>query len=198
VLEIRSKLKTARGAYKIEVRGQLRLPFEQRQKSRLHAHLASGEEVALMLPRGEVLRGGDLVTASDGRVIEVIAEAEKVLHIECAGAAELTRAAYHLGNRHVPVQVGEGFLRIGADHVLEEMLKGLGAKVKHMEASFEPEAGAYGAGHRHDEMGHGGKIHEFGEHGHGGAHEHDHDHDHEHCDPPHHPHEHEHKRGHKH
>jgi urease accessory protein len=202
VLEIRSKLKTARGAYKIEVRGQLRLPFEQRQKSRLHAHLASGEEVALMLPRGEVLRGGDLVTASDGRVIEVTAEAEKVLHVECASAAELTRAAYHLGNRHVPVQVGEGFLRIGADHVLEEMLKGLGAKVKHMEAPFEPEAGAYGAGHRHEGMSHGGKIHDFGEHGSGGAHDHEHDHehdhahDHEHGDLPH-PH-HEPKRGHKH
>ena len=200
MLEIRSKLKTARGAYKIEVRGQLRLPFEQRQKSRLHAQLASGEEVALMLPRGEVLRGGDLVTASDGRVIEVIADAEKVLHIECSSAAELTRAAYHLGNRHVPVQVGEGFLRIGADHVLEEMLKGLGAKVKHMEAPFEPEAGAYGGGHRHDEMSHGGKIHEFGEHGHDHAqdndHDHDHDHDPEHCDHP--QHRHEQKRGHKH
>lgn len=198
MLEIKSKLKTARGAYKIEVGGQLRLPFEQRQKSRLHAHLASGEEVALMLPRGEVLRGGDLVTASDGRVIEVVAAPEKVLHIECAGAADLTRAAYHLGNRHVPVQVGEGFLRIGADHVLEEMLKGLGAKVKHMDAPFEPEAGAYGAGHRHEEKGHGGKIHEFGEPGHGGDHDHGHEHDHhhEHGDHPHH--HHEHKRGHKH
>lgn len=195
MLQIKSKLKTARGAYKIEVRGELRLPFELRQKSRLHAHLASGEEVALMLPRGEVLRGGDLVTASDGRVIEVVAETEKVLHIECADTKALARAAYHLGNRHVPVQVGDGFLRIGADHVLEEMLKGQGAKVKHMEAPFEPEAGAYGGGHshssgghRHDEMGHGGKIHEFGEHGHA--------HDHEHCDHP--DHKHEHKRGHKH
>jgi urease accessory protein len=197
MLQIKSKLKAARGAYRIEVRGELRLPFEQRQKSRLHAHLASGEEVALMLPRGEVLRGGDLVTASDGRVIEVVAAPEKVLHVECASAAELTRAAYHLGNRHVPVQVGEGFLRLAEDHVLEEMLKGLGAKVRRMQAPFEPEAGAYagghphsGAGHRHDEMGHGGKIHEFGGHAHDHdhAHEpsHDHDHDPEHCDHPHH------------
>jgi urease accessory protein len=175
MLQIKSKLKAARGAYKIEVRGELRLPFEQRQKSRLHTRLASGEEVALVLPRGEVLRGGDLVTASDGRVIEVVAETEKVLHVECASPKGLARAAYHLGNRHVPVQVGEGFLRIGADHVLEEMLRGLGAKVKPMEAPFEPEAGAYGAGHHHEEKGHGGKIHEHGEHGHDHAHDHDHD-----------------------
>ena len=71
MVEIKSKLKIARSAYKVEVKGQLRLPFESRQKSRLRTKLVSGEEVALMLPRGEVLRGGDLVTASDGRVIEV-------------------------------------------------------------------------------------------------------------------------------
>src|SRR5688572_33175707 len=114
-----------------------------------------------MLPRGEVLRGGDLVTASDGRVIEVVAEPEKVLHVQCSDAAELAKAAYHLGNRHVPVQVGDGFLRLAADHVLEEMLKKIGATVQKMEAPFEPEAGAYAGGHhQHDEMGHGGKIHD--------------------------------------
>ena len=120
-----------------------------------------------MLPRGEILRGGDLVTASDGRVIEVVAEPEKLLHIE---SDSLPKAAYHLGNRHVPVQVGEGFLRIAEDHVLEEMLEKLGAKVSHVEAPFEPEAGAYAGGqHQHDEMGHGGKIHDHHE-----------DHDHKH------------------
>ena len=81
-----------------------------------------------------------------------------------------------------------------AGNAATRRLQGLGAKVKHMEAPFEPEAGAYGAGHRHEEMSHGGKIHEFG--GHGPDHTHDHDHDPEHCDPPH-PH-HEHERGHKH
>jgi len=179
MLEIKAKLKIRRGAYPLEVRGQLRLPFEQRQKSRLRAVLVSGEEVALMLPRGEVLRGGDLVTASDGRIIEVVAETEKLLHVECAGAAELARAAYHLGNRHVPVEVGAGYLRLAADHVLEEMLKGLGAKVTLLDAPFEPEAGAYGAGHRHEEMGHGGKIHEFGDR-HASAQDHPHDHGHSH------------------
>ena len=172
MVEIKARLKVSRSAYKLEVKGRLELPFEARQKSRLRTKLASGEEVALMLPRGEVLRGGDLVTASDGRIIEVVAVPEKLLHIE---TGNLAKAAYHLGNRHVPVQVGEGFLRIAEDHVLEEMLRKLGAKVSHVEAPFEPEAGAYAGGHQHqhDEMGHGGKIHEFGDH-----HDHDHDHDH--------------------
>ena len=194
MLEIKTKLKIPRGAYKVEVKGQLRLPFESRQKSRLRTALVSGEEVALLLPRGEVLRGGDLVTASDGRVVEVIAEPEKLVHVECPTAVELMRAAYHLGNRHIPVQVGDGFLRLAPDHVLEEMLKGLGAKVTHVEAPFEPEAGAYGGGHRHDEMGHGGKIHDHFE-GHEHGHEHGHVHD-EHCGHDHH--HHDHKHGHKH
>lgn len=165
MVEIRAKLKTARQAYGIKVAGRLELPFEERQKSRLRTKLASGEEVALMLPRGEILRGGDLVTASDGRVIEVVSQPEKLLHAECA---DLARIAYHLGNRHVPVEIGNGYVRLAPDHVLEEMLKGLGAKVSAIEAPFEPEAGAYAGGHhQHDEMGHGGKIHD---------HHHDHDH----------------------
>lgn len=180
MLEIKAKLKIRRSAYKLQIRGILKLPFDSRQKSRLHAKLESGEEVALMLPRGEVLRGGDLVTASDGRVIEVVSEPEKLLNMECETPAALAKVAYHLGNRHVPVEVGDGYLRIAADHVLEDMARKLGARVTPLEAPFEPEAGAYGGGHRHDEMGHGGKIHEFG---------HDQEHDHGHCDHDHlHPH----------
>lgn len=182
MLEIRAKLKIPRAAYKLDIRGQLKLPFEARQKSRLRTRLVSGEEVGLMLPRGEVLRGGDLVTASDGRVIEVVAQPEKLLHVE---TKELARVAYHLGNRHVPVQVGGDFLRIADDHVLEEMLKKLGARVSKVEAPFEPEAGAYAGGHQHDEMGHGGKIHDHHQdHGHDHDHDHGHGHDHvhdEHC-----------------
>jgi len=134
---------------------KLVLPFEQRQKSRLRARLENGDEVALILPRGKVLRGGDRVTATDGREVEIVAAPEKLLHIE---STELARLAYHLGNRHVPLQVGQGFLRIAEDHVLEEMARKLGARVSHVEAPFEPEAGAYG--HQHDEMGHGGRIHD--------------------------------------
>ena len=151
MLEIRNKV--SREAHPLEPKGRLELPFDARQKSRLRTHLASGEEAALVLPRGEVLRGGDLVVASDGRVVEVIAAAERVLHVECASATELARCAYHLGNRHVPVEVGEGFLRLAEDHVLEKMLAGLGAKLSHITAPFEPEAGAYhanAAGGHHD------------------------------------------------
>ncbi len=181
MLEIKAKLKIPRTAYKVEVKGRLVLGFDERAKSKLRAKLESGEEVALDLPRGEVLRGGDLVAASDGRVVEVVSRPENLLHIE---TAELARVAYHLGNRHVPVQVGKDFLRIAADHVLEDMVKKLGAKVSSVEAPFEPESGAYAGGHRHDEMGHGGKIHEFGKQ------EHVHDehcgHDHHHGHPHHH------------
>src|SRR5258708_40151181 len=105
MVEIKAKLKTKAAAYGVKVAGKLELPFESRQKSRLRTRLVSGEEVALLLPRGEILRGGDLVTASDGRVIEIVSQAEKLLHVE---TRDLARAAYHLGNRHVPIQVGEG------------------------------------------------------------------------------------------
>jgi len=206
MIEIRKKLKITRGAYAVEVKGQLRLPFDSRQKSRLRAALVSGEEVGLDLPRGDLLRGGDLLVASDGRVIEVVAQPEKVLHITCADAQALARAAYHLGNRHVPVEVGEDYLRIASDHVLAQLLDGLGATVEELDAPFEPEAGAYGEGHAHgggghDDLGHGGKIHEYGaahEHAHAHqGHEHrDHEHtDHEHCD---HEHDHKHDHGHHH
>ncbi len=172
MIEIKHKLKIVRGAYKIEIKGQLQLPFEVRQKSRFKATLVSGEEVGVMLPRGEILRGGDLVTTSDGRIIEVIAQPEKVLHVEGATPDALAKIAYHLGNRHVPVEIGDGYLRLGDDHVLERMLEGLGAKASRMTAPFEPEAGAYGGvGHEHGTA----KIHDH----------HDHSHEHEHCDHDH-------------
>ena len=139
---VRERLEAGAG----EAAGRLSLPFEYRQRSRQRATLDSGEEIGLVLPRGLVLRGGDRVLASDGRVFEVAAAAEKLAHIEAAG---LARIAYHLGNRHVPVQVGDGFLRIAQDHVLEDMVRHLGATVTHLEAPFEPEAGAY-QGHDHE------------------------------------------------
>jgi urease accessory protein len=120
--------------------GRVSLAFEYRQRSRQRAKLDSGEEIGMVMPRGQILRGGDRVLASDGRVFEVVSAPEKLLHIE---GRSLARIAYHLGNRHVPVQVGDGFLRIVQDHVLEQMLHGLGARVSYVEAPFEPEGGAY-------------------------------------------------------
>jgi urease accessory protein len=163
MLELQTKLKVKRNAHAAEVRDQLRLPFDARQKTRLRTHLVSGEEVAVMLPRGDILRGGDLLTASDGRIVEVIAEPERVLHITCATTQALMRAAYHLGNRHVAVEVGNAYLRIAVDHVLEDMLTGLGAAVTIIEAPFEPESGAYSGSHTHESAGQGGRIHQYGE-----------------------------------
>jgi urease accessory protein len=171
MLEIKTKLKVRRDVYKIEVRDQLILPFELRQKSRLRTRLASGDEVGVLLQGGEILRGGDLLVASDGRVVEVVAQDEQVLQANCDSPFELARAAYHLGNRHVALQIGEGWLRITDDHVLRQMLEGLGLAVVALNAPFEPESGAYG-GHAHDDSHHhlddvppthGGVIHQFGE-----------------------------------
>jgi urease accessory protein len=146
--------------------GELVLPFDLRMRSRLRTRLASGEEAVLRTERGAVLRGGEYLKSEDGRVVRIAAAAEKVMHVVCADQFELTRAAYHLGNRHVAVQIGAGYLRIAADHVLAEMLLGLGAAVEEIEAPFEPESGAYGGGHaHHDEAGHGGKIHRYTESG---------------------------------
>src|SRR5262245_57248421 len=125
MIEIKTKI-TADEARRHAAQAQLKLPFDLRQKSRLRTRLVSGEDAWLLLARGDILRGGDMLLASDGRFVEVVSDAEDVLHVTCANATALARAAYHLGNRHVPVQVGDGFLRIAADHVLAEMLKGLG------------------------------------------------------------------------
>jgi len=134
---------------------KITLTYEQRLKSRLRLRLESGDEIAISRPRGSVLRSGDQVQTASGASIEIVSAPEKLLHIE---ADSLARVAYHLGNRHVAVQVGEGFLRIAEDHVLETMVLALGARVTHVEAPFEPESGAYS--HQHDEMGHGGRIHD--------------------------------------
>jgi urease accessory protein len=128
----------------------LELPFEQRSRSRFRARLSTGDEVGVKLNRGQILRGGDLLLASDGRVIEVRAAAETVSTVHSSETRELARAAYHLGNRHIALQVGAGWLRYVHDHVLDELVQGLGLAVQVEQAPFEPEGGAYhseGAAH---------------------------------------------------
>src|SRR6202795_493357 len=115
---------TKRCAPRSEYDGELVLPFELRQKSRLRTTLASGEEVGLFLERGDVLRGGDFLLAEDGRVIRVVAKPEPVLDILCRSSEALARTAYHLGNRHVWLQIGADWLRIADDHVLRQMVEG--------------------------------------------------------------------------
>ena len=154
----------ARAAAAAAASERLLLPFESRCKSRLRTRLESGEEAGLFLERGTVLRGGDKLLAKDGRVVEVAAAAEPLLEVRCADPLLLARAAYHLGNRHVPLQLAPGLLRLGLDHVLAEMLKGLGLAAEEVAAPFEPEAGAYGGhghhGHSADGEGRGPRIHD--------------------------------------
>jgi urease accessory protein len=160
MIEIKTKIA---GGGNVPAAEQLALPFELRQKRWLRTQLVSGEEVSLRLPRGALLCGGDLLAASDGRVIEVIAVPENVVHVECATPDELARVAYHLGNRHVPVEIGAGFLRLQENRVLEDMVRGLGAQLTRIEAPFEPEVGAYGGGQSEQgsAIAGGAKIHEY-------------------------------------
>ncbi len=122
---------------------RLVLPFTERSKSRLRAVLDNGEEVGLFLERGSVLRHGDLLLADDGRVVAVEAAPESVSMVRTDDPLLLARACYHLGNRHVALQIGPGWLRYCHDHVLDDMLRGLGLAVHVDHAPFEPEGGAY-------------------------------------------------------
>ncbi|MES2128484.1 MAG: urease accessory protein UreE [Pseudomonadota bacterium] len=128
---------------------QLVLPYELREKCRLRAQLASGEEVAVFTQRGTVLRDGDLLTGESGQVVQVVAAPEPTYRVACTHAHMLLRCAFHLGNRHTQAQLGDGFLRIRVDPVLREMLLGLGASVEAEFAPFEPESGAYAVPHTH-------------------------------------------------
>jgi urease accessory protein len=133
-----------------QVHGTLVLPWEGRERCRMRATLASGEDVALFLPRGAPLRHGDLLRGDDGRVVRVVAAPEPTYAVRCANALVLARCAYHLGHRHTQLQVCKWGLRMRADPLLREMVLGLGAKVEDELASFEPDAGApSGAAHSH-------------------------------------------------
>jgi len=130
------------------VNDTIELPFVLRQKSRLRVTTTKGDDAALYLDRGIILRGGDLVESENGLVLQIIAAQEPVYDVHAQTPQALMCAAYHLGNRHVPLQVGDGWLRLEQDHVLKEMLVGLGMTITEKQAPFEPEAGAYGGGHR--------------------------------------------------
>lgn len=160
---------------------ELAMTHELRCKTRLRTRSADGEDVALFLAAGSPpLADGDRLLANDGRVARVRALPEPLLHVTAADARELTRAAYHLGNRHVPIELQPDHLKIEPDHVLADMLRAMHLIVTEQNMAFEPEGGAYaaghGGGHSHGGHGHGDDHH----HGHGQGHSHDHDHDHTH------------------
>jgi len=147
----------------------IELDWDVRQKSRFDATDSQGRQIGVFLPRGTAVRGGDVLVAEDGSLVRVIAAPQPVLRItHCTAHGtpfDLTRAAYHLGNRHVPIELKPDHLKIEPDHVLADMLRSMHLIVVAVEEAFEPEGGAYGSH----------------EHSHGGGHSHSHDHDHGHA-----------------
>ncbi len=151
------------------------LDWDVRQKSRFDCTDSNGRALGVFLPRGTAVRGGDVLVAEDGSLVRVIAAPQPVLVITACPQHgtpfDLTRAAYHLGNRHVPIELRPEHLKIEPDHVLADMLRAMHLIVSETRDTFEPEGGAYGGGH--------GPSH----HGHTHAHDHAHDHDHGHGHP---------------
>jgi urease accessory protein len=145
------------------------LDWDVRQKSRFDCTDSSGRSLGVFLPRGVVVRGGDVLVAEDGSLIRVMAAPQPVLRItHCTAHGspfDLIRAAYHLGNRHVPIELKPDHLKIEPDHVLAEMLRAMHLIVHEVKESFEPESGAYSS---------------HGSHSHGHSHDHGHGHDHDH------------------
>ena len=138
------------------------LDWDVRQKSRFDATDSQGRHLGVFLPRGTAVRGGDVLVVEDGSLVKVIAAPQPVLvvtHCQAHGTPfDLTRAAYHLGNRHVPIELTPTHLKIEPDHVLAAMLRAMHLIVREAEEPFEPENGAYGAhgagGHGHSHRGH--------------------------------------------
>ncbi len=145
------------------------IDWDVRQKSRFDATDSSGRALGVFLPRGTLVRGGDVLVAEDGSLVRVVAAPQEVLRItacaEHGSAFDLTRAAYHLGNRHVPIELKPDHLKIEPDHVLADMLRAMHMTVVSMQEAFEPEGGAYSS-HGHD--------HSHGHHHHHDHHGHDH------------------------
>ncbi len=155
------------------------LDWDVRQKSRFSATDSGGRTLGVFLPRGTLVRGGDVLVAEDGSLVRVVAAPQPVLlitHCPHHGTLfDLTRAAYHLGNRHVPIELQPDHLKIEPDHVLADMLRAMHLIVHAKDMAFEPEGGAYAAGHGSHSHGHDhGYAH--GDHDHGDGHGHTHGH----------------------
>ena len=169
------------------------LDFDDRHRRRMAMTGTRGLDFLLDLEEAVALRGGDALLLEDGRIVEVVAAPEPLVEIRGSDPQHLVRIAWHLGNRHLPTQVAPRGLRIRRDHVIEEMVRGLGGRLTEIEAPFDPEGGAYSsAPHAHDH------DHDHGHaHGHDHHHHDDHHHDHATCDHAHH-HGHGHHHGHDH
>lgn len=161
------------------------LDWDTRQKSRFDATDSSGRVLGIFLPRGTAVRGGDVLVAEDGTLVRALAAPQPVLVIrhcsEHGSPFDLLRAAYHLGNRHVAIELKPDHLKIEPDHVLAEMLRRMHLIVSEANEAFEPEGGAYAAeGHAHHGHDHHGHDHHGHDHGHDHGHQHGHGHSHDH------------------
>jgi urease accessory protein len=135
------------GSWQAAPADQVTLSYDERHRRRMRYLAAAGTEFLLDLPRTTVLRGGDGLQLEDGRIILVTAAAEPLLEIRAGDAEQLARLAWHIGNRHLPAQIATGRILIREDSVIEDMLKGLGAALRHVDEPFTPEPGAYDNSH---------------------------------------------------
>ncbi len=129
--------------------GTVVLDFDQRHRRRIVMRTEAGLEFLLDLEKAHRLREGDALVLEDGRLIEIIAAPEPLAEIRCSDLRHLVRVAWHLGNRHLPTMLDGDRLVVRRDHVIEDMVRGLGAAVAHIDAPFDPEGGAYAGGHHH-------------------------------------------------
>lgn len=190
---IRANFISTKGAWQAKAADSVVLDYEERHRRRVTMTGVRGTEFLLDLPEAIHIRGGDALVLEDGRLIEVVAAPEKLAEVRTTDPRLMVRLAYHLGNRHAPAEILAKAIRIRRDHVLEDMVKALGAKVMHIEAPFEPDGGAYEApAETHHQHGH----HGHGHHAHGHGHKHDHGHDHHAHDHKHGSHDHGHDHGH--
>ncbi|MBX9757519.1 MAG: urease accessory protein UreE [Beijerinckiaceae bacterium] len=215
---IRANFISQKGAWQATPADTIVLDYEGRHRRRVTMTGTRGVEFLLDLPEAVALRGGDALILEDGRLVEIIAAPEELAEVRCADPRQLARVAYHIGNRHVQAEILANRIRIRRDHVLEDMVRGLGAKVAHIEAPFEPDTGAYepqdAHAHSHAAHAHKGHDHKHDDHGHDHGHAapahgekghvhdehcgHDHAHDHKAHDHKHESHDHAHKDAHGH
>ena len=139
----------ARGAWRGDTRDVVVLDYDERHRRRLVMRGVRGFSFLLDLAEATALRGGDALVLDDGGLVEIVAAPEPLVEVAAADAAAMVRIAWHLGNRHLPVQLAGARLRLRRDHVIEAMLAGLGGRVRPIEAPFDPEGGAYAPAHTH-------------------------------------------------
>jgi len=150
--------------------GSLTLDFDARHRRRIRLTADQGQDVLLDLPKAVAMADGDGLQLEDGRWLKVQAAAELIVEVRHKDPHQLVRLAWHLGNRHLPTEIRDEVLRIRPDHVIEEMLLGLGADLVREQVAFQPEGGAYGGHEHHRHDGHNQNHHD---HHDGGGHHHD-------------------------